>query len=123
MNRSYCGCLLTLSLWLGLATPTRAEDLLRFQGKTLEAKDLNPAEQQTLHEIELERYLKLSALVDDAIFDRYLDARAKKEGKSRDALEALVLTVPEVSDKDAKAWFDDNQGRLPPQLTFDQVKG
>src|SRR5262249_51205852 len=73
-------------------------------------------------EIELERYLRVAQFADEAMLSRYLDARAKKDGKSRAELEGKLLGGGDVSDKDAQAWFDANKAHLPPQLVFEQVK-
>lgn len=121
MPRLACATAVALFAFASLASAQEA--LFRYQGKAYGSKDLTPAEQQMLFDIEHERHHRLELFIDDLVLGRYLDARAKKEGKSRQDLEASLLEAPEASDKDAQAWFDANRARLPPQYTFEQVKG
>lgn len=115
--------MILVSTFIGTQAARADDALYRYQGQTVSQKDLTPAEAQTLHEINLEHFMKIQALVNESVLGRYLDARAKKEGKSREDLEASLLTAPEATDQEAQKWFDSNKARLPPQLVFDQVKG
>ena len=127
MIRSRIGAPLALALWTCLAlasSSARATDdvLFKYQGKTYNAKDLGPAEQQQLFDLRFEAYAKEVAFIDQALLGIYLDAEAKKAGKSRADYEAQLFATPDPTDKQVSDWYDQNKSMIPAGYKLEQIK-
>lgn len=105
------------------AVPAFASGLFTLGGKTYTEKDLTPAQQQQIFEIELQNYEKTKSVVDGIVFEKHVDDQAKKQNKSREEIEKKLLDVKEPSEKQLKAWYESNKSMIPPNYQFDQIKG
>jgi hypothetical protein len=65
------------------STPTLAQGLFSYGGKTYTDKDLSPAQQQQIFEIAMQNFEQTKSAVDSFIFDLYVEEEAKKQNKSR----------------------------------------
>lgn len=112
-----------LALGISLvASPLLAEGLFSLGGKSFGEKDLSPALQQQIFEIEMQNYDQTKAAVDNIVFDMHLDEESKKQNKSREDIEKKLLEVKDPSEKSLKAWYEANKSRIPPNYQFDQIK-
>jgi len=103
--------------------PALGQDIYTLGGKNYGEKDLSPAQQQQVFELKMQNHEQMSAIVDNALFDNYLDEESKKQNKSREDIEKKVLDVKEPSERAMKAWYEANKTRIPPNYQFDQIKG
>lgn len=106
-----------------VASAANAQALYSIGGKTVEVKDLTPAQQQQVYEAQYEAYEKTKSNIDNIILENYMDEEAAKQKKSKDDVANKLFEVKEPSDKDVKKWYDENKGRIPPNYQFDQIKG
>lgn len=95
--------------------------LYQFGGKTYTLKDLSPALQQTAYDMQRQSYDNLQRVVDAQLFDDYVKSEAQKKKISVEKFEEQVLKSKKVSDKEAKAWFEENKARLGGR-SFDTIK-
>jgi protein-disulfide isomerase len=114
---------LALPLLSSLASLSQAEDLTYYYlgDKGVSAKELSPAITQQLFEAELEKYQRTEQIVDSALLDQHLNGLAKKQNKTRAALEADMFKAS-VSEKDAETWFKENKAMLQGR-EFAAIKG
>lgn len=108
---------------LAFASVGNAETLYSTKDKTYGQADLPTALQQALHEIEMQRYREVQALTEQALLDTYFSDKAKAEKKTKEEIEADEMKVAPASDKEVKKFYDENKAKIPPNYTFDQVKG
>lgn len=108
---------------LAFASSALAQDLFSLDGKTFSAKDLTPAQQQQVYESNMQNFEQIKSIVDGVLFDNYVSEESQKQNKSREDVEAKLLSVKEPSEKAIKAWFEANKTRIPPSYKFDDVKG
>lgn len=102
---------------------SQSQVLYKLNGKNIEVKDLSASQQQQYFEFQFENYEKNRMLLDQSLFDQHVVEEAKKTKKTPEQVSAGLLKTDEVSDKEAKTWFDKNRTKIPPQYTLDQVKG
>jgi protein-disulfide isomerase len=114
---------IVLTVSLLLAGSASAENLYSIGGKKVSDKDLSPSMKNKFHEIADESFHKKSSLIDSAILDMHISELAKKQGKSRADVEAKLFNVKDATEKEINEWFKQNKHRMPPQYTFDQIKG
>jgi hypothetical protein len=100
-----------------------AQGLFTLGGKSYSEKDLSPAQQQQFFELRNQAYEQEKAFVDHAVLEMHLDEESKKQQKSRDEIEKKLFDVKEPSERQMKAWFEENKSRIPPNYQFDQIKG
>lgn len=112
-------CIVTLCTGSALAQPAA---LFSYQGQEVKASDLSVADQLGLFEIEEERFVRLTAKIDDLILAQHFAALAKTKGVSRSDIEKKELAVADPSDKDASKWFEENKSRLPSHYSLDQIR-
>jgi protein-disulfide isomerase len=113
-------------LILGFAlagTVASAQELFTLGGKVFSEKDLTPAQQQQVFESNMQNYEQLKSLIDSVIFDNHVAEQSKKQNKSKQDMEAKILSVKDPSDKAMKAWFAANKSRIPPTYKFEDIKG
>ncbi len=97
--------------------------LFTFRGETKAWSSFSPDEQQAIYEIEKEASERKIAVYKDMALKLYFQAEGKKKGVSPEMVEKAELSIKEPDDKDAEKWFNENKARLPPQYTFDAIKG
>lgn len=112
-----------LLLLAGASVAHAEEALFKYKGKAYAGKDLTPPQQQQLHDLQLESWMRLEQFTDQMVLDLWLDEQAKKEGKPRAEVEQKLLKADEPTEKETKEWWEANKGRLPPQYTYEQVVG
>jgi len=105
-----CGLALCFS-----ASVLRADEsaaLFQFNGKNYTSKDLSPALQQSNYEMQRQVYDNLQKVADEQIFEDYARAEAKKKGMTLEQYEAQTFKGKVATEKEAKAWFEENKARL-----------
>jgi protein-disulfide isomerase len=112
----------TLALFM-TASSLNAQAIFSLGGKSYEMKDLTPAQQQQMFEIQYESYEKSKQAVDGLVLDTYLSEEAAKQKKTKEEVGNKLFDVKEATDKEIKHWYDENKGRIPPNYQFDQIKG
>jgi protein-disulfide isomerase len=110
-------------LSFGVASSSFAQELFKLEGKSYTPKELTPAQQQALFELENEHYQRLKGMLDNVAVESVLDAEAKKKNKPREEIEKKMFEAKDPSDKEIKEWYEQNKSRIPPSYTFDQIKG
>jgi protein-disulfide isomerase len=100
-----------------------AQGLFSLSGKSYTEKDLSPSQQQQYFELRNQAYEQEKAFVDQAVFELYMDEESKKQNKPREEIEKKLFDFKEPSDRQLKAWYEENKSRIPPNYQFDQIKG
>lgn len=120
MMRLYA-CLLLVST-LGFTAAAAAEEpvLFRLDGTDYNADSLPDGLALKLHQLEFEHHFKVLQLVDDAIFEAYVDSLVAASDGDRTATVAELLTVPPATDHEIEALYRSNQARINAPL--DQVR-
>lgn len=109
----------------GASISARAQDgaLFNYKGKAVTSKELSPALQQTLHDMEAEHFLRVQAFADQVVYDTYVDFEVKKQGKPRAEVEEALFPVKEPTDKELSDWYEANKSRIPPNYKLEQISG
>lgn len=102
--------------------PLYAQKLYSIDGKDISLQDLTPSSQQSIFEIELQRYKQMEGVAHDQLLANYFEEKAKKSKKTKEEVEADEFKAGNPTDKELKAFFEENKSRIPPNYTFDQVK-
>ena len=105
----------------GVARAQSKAPLFQLKGKTYSAADVPTAIQQTLFDVESERYQKLKQVVEGAMLDVHFEDEAKKKGKSKKDVEDAALTVKDPDEKELKDFYEQNKARVP--YKFEDIKG
>jgi protein-disulfide isomerase len=113
----------TIFLVVFASTNVNAEALYKLDGKTFSESDLSPAKQQALHEFNLQRYKQIEAMVEDSLLDTYFEELAAKKKKTKEEIEVEELKVKDPTEAQLKKFYEENKAKIPPNYTFDQVKG
>jgi protein-disulfide isomerase len=100
-----------------------AQSLFTLGEKTYELKDVSPAHQQQLFDVQYDSYERTRQTIDGILLETFLDEEAKKQNKPKEEVASKTLEVKEPTDKEVKKWYDDNKSRIPPNYQFDQIKG
>jgi protein-disulfide isomerase len=98
--------------------------LLLVEGEVYTVEDL-PTELQTrLYDLEQESYSQKEALLKEFALRLALAPKDAKNA-SLDELPPLedLLDKPDVSDEEMKEFYEQNKNRLPPNTSFDDIKG
>ncbi len=97
-----------------------ASTLFQYNGKSYSAADLSPAAAQQVFDIDQESYMKKQAALDDAVLSIYFEEEAAKRKKPVKEVEADLLKVKDPTEKETKAFYDENKARIP--YPYDQIK-
>lgn len=111
-----CSLLLMTSVAMG-------QDFFKMDGKAVKVSEVGPALLQSLHDIEMSAFKNKRAVAEEALLDAHFAAQAKKEGKSAETLREAALKPKDPSEAELKKFYDENKERIPPAMTYDQVKG
>ncbi|MDD9952298.1 MAG: thioredoxin domain-containing protein [Zetaproteobacteria bacterium] len=87
------------------------ENLYSFGGKNVRYEELSPASKQDLFKAQKDYYDQINRIVNSEILESYLNEEAKKTGKEREEV-AISLFQIKVSEKEAKAWYEENRQKL-----------
>ena len=106
-----------LSLGLVLSTGyVQAADgqdtLFQFRGKTVTAKELSPALQQALYEIDRQRFQNATKVMDAYVLEQFVNEESKKKNLTVEQFEQQMFKGKKVGEKEAKEWFESNKARL-----------
>ncbi len=93
------------------------------KGGVVDLNKLSPSQRQRVFEVDLQRFEQLKNIADRDLLDQHFAEEAKKTKKTIEEAEAAFSTVAEPSDKEAQTFFNSNKDKIPPNYTFDQVKG
>jgi protein-disulfide isomerase len=108
---------------LGLSSHGLSSSLFSFKGKSYSVKDLSPALQQQVFDLEAEHFQKTSQVIDSAILEMHIAGLANAQKKSKEAIEQSLFTSKEPNEKETKEWYEQNKARLPHGYKFEQIKG
>ncbi len=113
-------------LWglaLSLSSNLFADDpvLYKLNGKSYTSHDFSPALKQSAYDIQHQAYENLQRVIDAQIMTEYVEQEAKKKGVSVEKYEEETFKGKEVSEKQAKAWYEENKARLGGR-DFDSIK-
>ena len=122
------GDALKFEMWLSgilfgavLSHGVMAQDLFKYSGKTYSNKDLPEKFQQQLYEAQHNLYHMQERIIEEAAIDIYFHEKAKKAGKSPEALRKEELSVGEPTEQQLKDFYGKNRDRIP--YPYEQVKG
>src|SRR3954469_21961321 len=87
-------------------------------------KEVGPKLRQAEVKALTELYEQRRTLVDEMISRRLLEGEAKSKGKTLEQWfqSDYVNSVPEVSDDEAKAFFEEHKAQMPQGQSFDELK-
>ena len=118
--------LISLPLLANLDSHSRAMadklPIMSFSNKQLNLGDLSPAAQQKIYSEQKRLYDALESAADDYIWDKKIEADAKKLGKTNEEAEELAFKDVKVEDHEAKKWWEENKHRLPMGKTLDELR-
>ena len=106
-------CAASAAALLTTTTLSRAEQVLfSFEGRDYTAEDLPPRLALAHFELEFEHHHKLSQLVEDAVFDAYLQREAQRTGRDAIDVRRELLSVAGPDDAEVQAFYRDNAARI-----------
>src|SRR6059058_5588755 len=87
-------------------------------------KEVGPKIRQAEVKAMTDLYDQRRGLLDEMISRRLLESEAKGKGKTLDQWfqTEYMNTVPEPSDDDARAFYEQNKAQMPPGQAFDELK-
>jgi 2-hydroxychromene-2-carboxylate isomerase len=116
---------MVLAAILTLPTTTPAEEtdpaLFVLDGTTYRAGDLSARMRQLYGSILSDHYREMRDLVDEMVFDVYVEREAERQGRPVREVGAELLAVPEPDEADVLRFFEQNRERLA--QSFEQVQG
>ncbi|VFM99431.1 MAG: Thioredoxin [Candidatus Kentron sp. G] len=94
--------------------PSLAAERALFQLNGLDylESELPPGLQLGLYQLDDEYYRKLLLLIEDVLFEMYLEQEARREGKSKDEIRTARLSVEEPDEKSIRALYDILETRI-----------
>jgi len=105
-----------------LAVPgaASAADLFRFDGRTYGADQASPKLRSLLYDLDNQYYQQRSALADELLFERYLQAEADRRGVGPAELAEELLRIQPPTEAELRAFYDANAARIG--NTYEQVR-
>lgn len=105
--------ILVLAFWTSsLFANGHGSALFQYEGKSYYKKDLNPALQQAIYEMERQSYERLQKIIDAHLLEKYASEEAKKKGLTVEKFAEQTFQGRKVTEKEAKDWFETNKSRL-----------
>lgn len=108
----------------GLVTSTAhansQEQLFEYGKKTYTADQLGIKTQQKLFDIDSQYHQQRTFLLEDGIVELYAAEQAKASGKPVEDVMKSLLKVKEPTEKELKAFYEENKSRIP--YPYDQIK-
>ncbi len=95
--------------------------LFKMGDKTYATKDLPTSVQQALFDIDNEAYQRRKAAAEEAVLDIYFAEEAQRKKKSKKDIEDQELKVKDPTEKEMKAFYEENKARVP--YPYEQVSG
>ena len=119
LNVLISSCFLTAFSW---GNNAKRETLLyKSSGNEVYEKDLSPAARQAIYEAKKMYFDTVQKIVEGNLLEQYVETEAKKSKKSRSEIEASLFDI-QISEKDAKMWYEQNKARLGGR-PFTAIKG
>ncbi|MBT8419831.1 MAG: DsbA family protein [Gammaproteobacteria bacterium] len=107
------GAALILLLLTGFSQTFAADRaLFQLNGMDYLESELPSGSQLALYELDNDYYQKVQLLIDEALFDIYLDEEAKREGKTRDEIRTARLLVAEPDESSVRGLYEVLRGRI-----------
>ena len=97
-----------------------ADDLFRFNGRTYGADLASPKLRALLYDLENQYYQQRSALADELLFERYLQAEAGTRGVEPAKLAEELLRIQPPGEEDIRSFYDANAARIG--QSYEQVR-
>jgi len=118
-RRPFTALLLAVAIALPGATPAQQEPgptLFEFDGRTWRPEDLSARMRQLYGSMIFEHQRELRDLVDEMVFDVYVEREAKRQGRPVREVGAELLAVPEPDEGVVQHFYDQNRARIPQPL-------
>lgn len=123
MTTRLAAMLLTLAL---ASTPCLAQDepLFEYEGRTYAADDLSTRMQQLYGSVLAEYHQTMRTLIDEMVFDVYVEEQAAKLAQPVREVGREMLAVPEPSNAETRAFYEQNQASMsqPYELIEKQIR-
>lgn len=94
--------------------------LFRYGGEVFTPDDLSSRMSQLYGALMLEQHKALQTLIDEIVFDVYVEREAKRQGKPLREVGMALLAVVEPSEDEVALFYQQNQARIA--HPFDQIK-
>jgi protein-disulfide isomerase len=115
-----------LGLILVWPTLTLAADdaLFEFDGKRYGPEEVSTRMQQLYGNVVAEQYRAMRSLVDEMVFDVYVEQEAKKSGRPVLEVGQELLAVSDPTETEARAFYQNNQASIgqPYEAVHEQIK-
>ncbi len=124
MRNLLSGLLLSLLVHTGAQAQIIAdssEQLFEYNGSAYSPPDLSPRMVQLLSSFQRSAYQDLLVLIDEVLFDVYVEEQAKKENRSAIAIARQLLDAPMPDEAAARVVYDKNKERFGTK-SFEDVK-
>lgn len=99
-----------------------ADALYSANGKTFTEKELNVQSQQALFQARLEHHNRMESIAEGNLLQLHFEDIAKSKKKTVAEVEAELLSAGTPKDSELKKLYEENKSRIPPNVTYDQVK-
>ncbi len=108
--------LAALFLVLCATAAPAAGPLFEYDGEAYAPDDLSPRMQQLYGSVVADHYRAMRTLVDEMVFDVYVTAEAKRQGREARDVGAELLAVDEPDDDAIRAFYELNRRSIPQPL-------
>jgi protein-disulfide isomerase len=113
---------LTAAMTLPLSTPATETDpaLFELDGTVYRAGDLSARMRQLYASILTDHHREMRDLVDEMVFDVYVEREAERQGRPVREVGAELLAAPEPDEAAVQLFYEQNRGRIA--QPFEQVQ-
>jgi protein-disulfide isomerase len=88
------------------------EPLFEYAGKAYASRDLSARMQQLYGSILVEQHQAMRTLVDEMVFDVYVEREAARQGRDVKEVGSELLAVPNPDDHAVRQFYDQNRNRI-----------
>lgn len=96
-----------------------AEPLFSYQGKSFTVRDLSARMQQLHGSLLEEQYGAMRTLIDEMLFDVYVEREAARQNRAVREVGIELLAVPEPTESEVQLFYNQIQSRI--NLPFEQI--
>ncbi len=100
--------------------PASEQALFRYNGEVITPDDLSSRMSQLYGAMMMEQHKALKALIDEMVFDIYVEREAKRLGKPVREVGMSMLRVDEPTEEEVMLFYQQNQARIA--QPFDTIK-
>lgn len=120
LRLGYAGMAVAFAAVCISALPAQAEGLFKVGDKTYSVTDLEAKYKLKMHQAEEHFYREKKVLIEEAALELYFEKLAKEQNKPANDIRKAKLEVPDPSEKELKAFYEENRARIP--YPFEQIK-